>query len=153
MRRPRTVKKLIRTRRKSMTGNDLRVLVFHCARFLQPSRARKSVMIFRQRRSGSRARVGGTLSVLTWQSWWERISSPWKYSRSKACSDGLAMILQEDSPTLGWLRVLRCTLHPARDSSLCDVKSKFQQFAMEYGGRPKLGFRPPYGKSTLAALC
>src|SRR5260370_42624864 len=47
------------------------------------------------------------------------------------CRDGLAMILQESLPAVRRPRVFRRLLNPTRDSSLCDIKSKFQQFPMD----------------------
>ena len=44
-----------------------------------------AAMIFHRLPSGSRQRVGKTLSVLTWRYWWRPTSSRWKCLRSEDC--------------------------------------------------------------------
>src|SRR5579864_1085556 len=39
------------------------------------------------------------------------------------CCDGFTMILQEDLPTPGRLRILRCALHPAGDGPFRDIET------------------------------
>src|SRR6266481_4414747 len=51
-------------------------------------------------------------------------------------SNGFTMILQEDSPTLGWFRLLWCTLHPTRDGSLGNLEAKLEQFTMDAWSAP-----------------
>jgi hypothetical protein len=50
--------------------------------------------------------------------------------------DGFAMILQEDSPALGWFRILRCTSHPTRNGSLRNIEPQLQKFTMNARSTP-----------------
>jgi hypothetical protein len=66
----------------------------------------------------------------------ENSESEARHSEEIHCSDGLTMVLQEDAPALGWFRVLRCALHPARDGSLGNIETEFQQLAVDARGTP-----------------
>ncbi|HET6840587.1 MAG TPA: hypothetical protein VFK06_02725 [Candidatus Angelobacter sp.] len=51
-------------------------------------------------------------------------------------SNGFTMILQEDSPALGWFRLLWCSAYPARDGSLRNIETQLEQLTMYARGTP-----------------
>ena len=61
------------------------------------------------------------------------------------------VIRKKRAPALGWLGISRNPLHPAGDSSLGDIESQHEQFAVN-ARRPTWSSPPSYGRSGRALL-